>query len=321
MSRDFRARSMRAALKRLEKSIGKGQRHCPWCRVNYRHLWPDPGLPKPSKEVLVKYRCWVCGTDMIFNFADLPDEEREVLRLNYSFSMEDIYTNTAAIALEVWLLIYPKGEKAKGPQKSSVSNDADDPGARMRAKLNEEAEVLLNQKRSRLAARYGDPYLKVKDIIASVQKAVVDKRQAHFGIRGLPESAQEQKVYLICAELEKIIWGRLRLDTASAIERLEQTIRQLIEDERLRREAEEEELKCKKAQEEEGARRAKIEEEAAGRKKEAEERKRPTKTRWRSKKPYDPMSGLHVFNYEAYEREIASGKHPSGQILRHLQRR
>jgi hypothetical protein len=194
MSRDFRPRSMWAALKRLEKSAGKGQRHCPWCRVNFRHWWPDPNLPMPSPEALVKYRCWVCGTDMIFNFADLPDEEREVLRLNYSFSMEDVYTDTAAIALEIWLLIYPREGKTKSPRKSAVSNNADDPGARMLAKLNEEADALLNRKRSRLEARYGDPSAKVKDIIASGQKAVIDKWQAHFGIRGLPELAQEQKV-------------------------------------------------------------------------------------------------------------------------------
>lgn len=247
MSQDFRARGMRAALKRLEKSVGKGQRHCPWCRVNFRHWWPDPNLPMPSPEALVKYRCWVCGTDMVFNFADLPDDEREVLRLNYSFSMEDTYTNPVAIALEIWLLIYPIKGKSKGTLKSAVNNDDDDLGARTLARLNEEADALLGRKRSRLEARYGDPSLKVKDIIASVQKAVIEKWQSHLGIRGLPELAQEQKVYLICAELEKIVWGQVRPQTASLPEESGERIDHLVADEkeRLRLNADENALREK----------------------------------------------------------------------------
>lgn len=237
MSRDLSARAMRAALKRLEKAVGKGQRHCPWCQLNFRHGWPDPKLPRPGPEDLVKYRCEICGTEMFFNLSHLSEEERELRRLSYSFTMEDAYTNPAAVALERWLSIHPERRDAGGLRKSAAEMDGRDPGARALAKLREEEERLLERKRRRLVARHGDPTSEVNGVSASVRDRVRDKWQAHFGIRGLPELVREQATYLICAELERIIWARVRPDTAVAIEELEQRIVRLVEDERARTEA------------------------------------------------------------------------------------
>ncbi|MBV8856312.1 MAG: hypothetical protein JOZ02_05050 [Acidobacteria bacterium] len=320
MSRDFGARAVRAALKRVERAAGKGQRHCPWCRLHYRHWWPDPKFPRPRPEDLVSYRCELCGTEMLFNFSNRSEEERELLRLSHSFSMEDAYRNPAAVALEAWLSMHPKRRDARAPRKLSAEADGRDPGARALAKLRAEEERLVGRKREGLIARYGDATTNVKGIIAAVQNRERERWQVHCAIRGLPELVDEQSDYLICAELEKIIWAQVRPETASAIEGLEQRIGELVEAERARARAEEEE--AQRRREEEEAERLKREaREAAERSlKESEERPRRVKPRYGEPEPDDPERGMHVFDFEAYERQRAGGTGHAGRVRRHLRR-
>lgn len=47
--------------------------------------------------------------------------------------------------------------------------------------------------------------------------------------------------------------------------------------------------------------------------KEAEEKGRGVKTRLYSPWPPDEWTGMHVFDIDEYERQIASGTHSSGQ--------
>lgn len=189
--------------------------------------------------------------------------------------------------------------------------DGRDPGARLLAKLRAEENALLARKRRRLAARHGDPVPKVIGVVNSVRDRVRDRWQAHLGVRGLHELAQEQSVYLICAELENVIWARVRPGTSAAVERLEQKIRRLIVEEGKRIGAEQEGARRKRVEEEEARLRAEAEVEARLRS-EADERARRVRAKYGSPKPYDEMAGMRPFDFEAYERQAAAAKHPPG---------
>jgi hypothetical protein len=322
MRRDFRAGNMRTALKRLETLVGKGQRHCPWCLLNYRHYWPDARLPRSSPDELTRYRCEICGTEILFDFSNYPGEERELMRLKFSFTMEDIYTKPAASALTIWLLIHPSRSKLTEPKKMAAKKDAPlDHGARALAKLRSEEEKVIGGKRKRFQARHGDPTAWISKMIHFVKAGVHERWQAHYGGPGLAALANEQSVYLICAELEKVIWGSVRPDTFSALRRLEESLLRVVEEARAQRDSEGVRLSRAREQEEEEKRQRASEEEAARLRREAEERERRAKPKWGEPKPVNHMKGMHVFDFTEYEREIASGRHPSGQVPSHLSER
>lgn len=306
-------RALKAAIGRLESRVGKGQKHCPSCRLALRTELFDARRPAPRAENTVTYRCEFCDSPIIFDLTDVPEEEREIYRLDYSITMEDEYTSRVAHAFKLWKLIYTGAPPKAAPVMKASRNGDVAPAARALLKLREEKSGLFARKDARLVAKYGTGnFPDVEALIKSAADDVQNRRQEHLEIVGIPGLADEERRLTLRAELEKVIWGRIRPETASAVEGVEQRIGRLVDDERARREAAGEEERRRERDEEEEARlRAEAEVEARLRS-ETEERARPVRAKYGSPKPYDEMAGMRPFDFEAYERQAAAAKHPLG---------
>jgi hypothetical protein len=178
------------------------------------------------------------------------------------------------------------------------------------------------RRHKRLRAEYGEPFSEHGKIVHSVVNRVREDLSPYFRLEGVKRLYQHETNFLICAEMEKILRGRVSPATESDMDELRQEMARLIaeEEERLRRdEAGREEARRKRDGEEE-ARLKQEAREAARLKRKTDERARPARPKYGSPKPYDESVGMHVFDLEEYERQIASGKHPSGQVPRHLRR-
>lgn len=211
----------------MEAAAGKGQR-CAMCRLTLRKSWPDPNKPKPRPEDLIQARCEFCHSDYTASLANTAVELREAFRLHYSFTLEDQYTNPKAHALQLWLEIRQDGQKRRKHgtnAKAKINNK----GTSALAKLREDARNLITQKHKRLQAKYGEqPFPEHMQIIKSVRNREHSKRNAGGYVKGLFDLEQQETAYLICSELEKIIWGNIRPETTLAIEKIGREIDELI---------------------------------------------------------------------------------------------
>lgn len=227
MSLSTGIKSLEARIKRVEAAAGKGQRHCARCRLHKRHIWPDPNRSRPQPDDILKAKCVLCSSEYPINLAGTSKEKREALRLYFSFTLEDQYTNPKAHALVLW---FKYGLKVKKRRKHLARAKAkNDPKAHALAQLREEVASLLAQKHKRLRAKYGEsPFPEQKQLIESVQNREHKKRDLDVYVGGLYELEQEETGHLICAELEKIIWGDIRPETATAIERIRREMDELI---------------------------------------------------------------------------------------------
>jgi len=89
---------------------------------------------------------------------------------------------------------------------------------------------LVVRKRKRLQAKYGDdPFPEHIQLIEAIEDAATDRREYNFYMKGFRELVEEETRHLICAELEKIIWGKARPRTAAAIKEVAHRIEELIE--------------------------------------------------------------------------------------------
>lgn len=227
MSFSTRVKGLEFRIKRLEAAAGKGQR-CAWCRLILRKTWPDPNKPKLRSEDVIQARCEFCHSDYTASLTSTPVELREAFRLYYSFSLEDQYTNPKAHALQLWLQIRPDGRK-RSESSAAARAKIDNKGTRALAKLREDTRNLIAQKQKRLQAKYGEqPFPEHMQIIESGRNRKHSKRNAGGYIQGLFDLEQQENEYLICSELEKIIWGNIRPETALAIEKIEREIDELI---------------------------------------------------------------------------------------------
>lgn len=230
MSLSTGIKSLETRIKRLEASAKKGQRYCAYCRFALRRSWPDPKKPKPSPEDVVKAKCEFCHSEYTVSLAEKSEEEREALRLQYSYTMEDQYIDPKAHALVLWLNYWPdrkQRQKKKGRAQSR-------PKANKRpldstfVQLRDEVGELIANKRKSLKSKYGTSvFPEQQQLIESVQNRERDKRKGVY-VQGLFDLEMEETRYLICAELEKIIWGETRPGTASAIEKIGLEIDELI---------------------------------------------------------------------------------------------
>lgn len=222
-------RELKRTVKRLEAVAGKGRRHCAYCRFRLRNFWPDPKKPDPPPEDVLKGNCEFCGSEFKLSLEGTAESEREVARLRYSFTMEDMYTNPKAHALELWYEHRPRRKKARQKLAKTKEKAKNDPNARAFAQLLEDVQRLFAQKRKRLEAKYGDnPFPEHKELIESVRIEARNKRDKSVHAQGLFDLEWEEKGYLICAELEKIIWGNTRPETESDIKRVGREIDELI---------------------------------------------------------------------------------------------
>lgn len=250
----------------------------------------------------------MCGAPITVDLAAIPEDEREIHRLNCSITLEDQYTDRVAHAFKVWWLYYMEIKPGGASGVKESRNDDSDPAARALRRLREEESELFGRKKGRLEAEYGnDNFPDLRALVKSTADGVRSRRQVHLQAPGVKKLVEDELRCSIRAELEKVIWGRVRSDTASAVEALKQKIGRLVEDERARREAADEEEARRKGAEEEGEARLK---------KEAEEGETDEKPEGRARHPPVDvdMSGLRGFDFEVYERQTAGGDRPSGQV-------
>jgi len=103
-------------------------------------------------------------------------------------------------------------------------------------------EKLYARQQKRLAAKYGDsPFPEQLQLVESVRNKERRVRKPGLYVKGLSDMEDREADLAVCAELEKIIWGQTREQTAAALEKTGREIDDLIsaaEDERAR-EAEE----------------------------------------------------------------------------------
>jgi hypothetical protein len=223
MSLSIRIENLQAKVKRLEAAASKGQKYCAYCRFVTRSSLPDPKKPKPRPEDIIKTKCEFCHSEHITNFAVTPEEEREAVRLWYSFTLEDQYTDPRAHALKLWR--DHEVEPKKQPRTTAREKARNDRGAGAFDKLVDEMCELFAQKHKRLKAKYGDPFPEHQQLIESVRERARNRARPY--VPGRFDLEKEEINHLIRAELEKIIWGETRPQTASALEKIGREIDEL----------------------------------------------------------------------------------------------
>lgn len=286
-------RGLRNAVERMEEKMGKGQRHCPSCRIHARYKLFDPRSPVLRADDLLTYRCELCGGARFFNLTEYSEDEREIHRLDYSITIEDQCTDVVACAFKTWKLLYLRVELGRlGQARTRRSDGGEDSAARALRRLREEKSELILRKKRRIEAKYKEiDFPELRALIESTSEGVLRRRQEHLHIPGVRELMEEEGRFSVCAELEKIIWGRVRPLTASYVEHVGEQIAGLVEEEeeRLRVEAE-----AKRLREE----------------REAEEREAREKAEAQDAlllKSMDMNSGMHVLDYEAYCKQFVGG--------------
>jgi hypothetical protein len=253
MSFSTRIKSLDSRVKRLEIGAGKGQR-CAYCRFKLRTHWPDQDKPTPMPEDTMLITCEFCHTIYSTSLAGIPAEEHDAFRLHGSFSLEDHYTNPKAYALNVWMELRPETQKMQTriPRARAKIKRGKTPTAR--DKLRKAAINLIAQKCKRLEAKYGErPFPEQAQIIESAENKLRNKRNgndyAHgpnVYVEGLFELERQENAHLIRSKLEKIIWGKTRLETASAIEQIPRKLDELIRKNNEANEEQEEANECYK---------------------------------------------------------------------------
>src|SRR5215204_388623 len=219
-------RHLKAAVRRLEDAVGKGERNCAYCRFMVRKLWPDPKRALPDDLFMAE--CEFCHSKYGVSLRGAPEGDREMLRLMLSFTLEDQYTDPRAHALGLLrdARFAPDAETRELGRKVE-ERAKKDPGVRTFVRLRDEAIRLEEREHSRLRAKYGDDQFPEQTrLMESVRNR--QKRAPGVYAAGLRKLEAEETGHLICAELEKIIWGQARVETASAVERVGKEIEELI---------------------------------------------------------------------------------------------
>lgn len=235
MSRGNSIRSLAAAVGRLEKAARRGPRYCAFCRYIQAAV-PRPNTP--AEEVL-EADCEFCGSRNVVHIR-MEGEDLEVTRMFFSYTLKDRYTNPKAHALTLWWGFRPR--RAENEKRGAVSKASTrkNPLARAGAKLAEELDGLFERGRAKLLAKYGEPFPEHLRLVASVEERERAKRDASVFAPGLKELRRKRTDYIICRELEKIIWGGTRPETEAAIEsvslEMDELVRAYAEAEERRRE-------------------------------------------------------------------------------------
>ncbi|MDQ1593288.1 MAG: hypothetical protein QOG71_3915 [Pyrinomonadaceae bacterium] len=249
MSLHLSVKSLTVGIKRLQATARKGSRHCPHCREErYHSSWLDPLKPSPRPEDLITVKCEFCHTEYVSNMAGMPEYEREIYRLLYSITLEDLYRDPKAHATFLWIRHWASAKRKRAARRAPPGDTANeriklDSGTRRRIdKLSVESANLFTKKHRMLKSKYGGiPFPEHQDLVNEVRSQAKGKWGSPSPA-GVEELEDERIAHLICAALEKIIWGEMRSDTQSAIERIEREIEELIKEVKVRKSASAEHL-------------------------------------------------------------------------------
>ena len=234
MTFSTRLKGLEAAVKRLEAAAGKGQRTGAFGPYPRRHIWPPPTRAGPRAGDFIEARCEFCRSKYPVSLAGIPEDERDAYRLHYTFTIEDNYRDPRAHALTLWLQYWPQPEEARAPQPPPArKNGKGSRGARALARLREDYDRLFARKHKKLVAKYGASLFPEQiQLVESMINERRGKRRSFGYLDRLHELKGRETGLAICAELEKIIWGQTRPQTASALESTVGEIEELIAKER-----------------------------------------------------------------------------------------
>lgn len=219
-------RGLKARVRGMEDAVGKGQRNCPNCRFHVSKLWPDPKAAVPDD--LFMATCEFCRSEYPVTLQYERGDERELIRLVLSFTLEDQYTDPRAHAAKLLRdhLFAPTAQVRERTRSVNIRAKTD-PRVRTFVRLRDESVALYERTHERLRAKYGpDPFPEQARLIESIRRR--ERRSPGIYVSELYELEKEETRQLIRAELEKIIWGREGPETALALERIGKEIDELI---------------------------------------------------------------------------------------------
>jgi hypothetical protein len=286
-----------ARLSKIEKLAGKVA--CPSCRLHRRHSWLDSTKPRPKPKdpaLSVTVLCEECGAPANYDLSGYPEDLREIVRLYCTSKRADTYTNPRAWAALRWMIYRGEAQKQQrkalremqklsAPGQSSYQQQQQeyarrqkarereqartkDPDAKLYHKLLAEMQAQSARRHRRLERQHGEnPFPELDARLDAVQKP--DYGQLYKGepfehdISFLPmfELEREAKLWMMCAELEKIVLGDVTAHTTGKLADCERRAGELIAAGRAKHEAREE----KRRQDEAERERQRLEREAASR--------------------------------------------------------
>jgi hypothetical protein len=220
MSRGSSIKSLAAAVRRLEKAAQRGPRHCAYCRSARR---VSPGPDAPEEEVL-RRRCEFYHSELAIHLPSQA-EQREVFRMLFTYTLEDTFTDPKAHAFILWWTYMREHSDGCAVPDGNAKGT---PPALAGAKPSDELERLADRRFNKLLAKYGEPFPEHSQLIAAVEEAERRKKDTSIFVPGLKELWRKRTDYLICCELEKIIWGGTIPETEAVIERLSLEIDELV---------------------------------------------------------------------------------------------
>ncbi|HYY97958.1 MAG TPA: hypothetical protein VE642_05160 [Pyrinomonadaceae bacterium] len=231
---------MEARVKRIEAAVGKGRRNCPYCR--YASIALPPSRKMRPGEEMVREKCEFCHSEHFSSLRGMSEPEREVGRLIAASTSKDCFTDPRIRAAWLWFGYNPEKKKAKGVRKAERDKTKNDPKARAFFKLDDEYDRLLDIRVKRLKERYGeDPFPEITTLIESIEGRGKKNPEDNLIDPELDDLEREETSRLICAELEKIMFGEVMRSTAAALEdirgRIAHAVAEALEEGRLREEA------------------------------------------------------------------------------------
>lgn len=213
--------TLKAKVRRLEDEAGKGRRNCPQCRLTARRWRPDPAGRKLRPEEVVEGRCDYCGSALWLNLNKYPEGYREIVRLHFPLPAEAIFTDPNAYALYLWA--DPRRELLKGSKGGASSSKSVSPGGES-AMLAAQCEELERRLYRGLVAKYGDdPFPEMTRLVESILVKEHTEHDpsllpaGHWAKAEFDELERDERHFLVCAEMEWFIFGRVLPETKTAV--------------------------------------------------------------------------------------------------------
>jgi hypothetical protein len=278
------ARSLRSALRKLEAEAAERQRSCAYCLFR-REMWPLPKGRSDESYKAAVMRCEFCLAKLKLGLPAWLLLHSYNMREKFTHTCEHLYTDKAVHAFWVWsshkmAIFMLQGSSSAGgvkPRKPA-------PNRRLE-RIEGESNRLLMRRHKRLRAKYGEPFPEYARVVNSVFNREGGRASRYLHLGGFKALYDQETHHLVCAEMEKVIRGRVKPETESDVTELRREMDRFIAggEERPRLKAEEDALREK--------------EEA-----EARERAEAARARVPQKTNEPNMKGLYGFDFDAYER-------------------
>jgi hypothetical protein len=240
-------KSLMASLRKLEVAAVERQKACAYCRY-MRELQPLLKGQRLEPEEVATKRYEFCRAELTVSlFAEWPLHSY-IFKNGFLYTCEQLYTDRAVNALSIWgshMLPVIHIRLGFGDDRNG---DAGNKPRRNPAleKLRRESDRLLMRRLRRLRAKHGEPFPEHGEIVKSVVNRGREHLSFYFHLEEVKRLYQHETNFLVCAEMEKILWGRVSPATESDLNELRRRMSRLVAEEghppRAEQEAEEKRL-------------------------------------------------------------------------------